>query len=936
MFAALRFMLLMGLLWPFLPLWAQEGILTGIITDANTKEAIPFANIIVVGTTYGTSSDFDGSYSLTLPAGKYLVVATVLSYASDTQKITLTAANKYTLNFSLKADSKLIDNVEIGGTRITNTETAVILETRKSDAIVNAISATQISKTQDRNTTDVLKRVPGVTIVGSNFVMIRGLSERYNNVLLNGVMTPSAEVDKKAFSFDAIPSSALDRLVIHKTATADLPGEFAGGIIKIYTRNAADSNRIDIGLSLSFRSQSTFNAFYNGGTFAGDYLGLGASARSLPDGFPASLKTVSDGDYLTTLGRSFANNWSPNKTTALPDGRFNFQLTRNFAIRKVRASTVTALSYTNTYRSFFASNLSYNQFDPDRGESDKIYEYQDQNHLQTVRASLMHNWSFLLKPGHRVEFRNFLSQMGTNHAVLRTGVNIEENSDVSDYSYRYFSRTIYNTQLSGSHQMRNKLSDVSWTLGFSRVWGNEPDFRRVRTRRTIGSPSTTPFTVIISPVASTLDAGRFFADLGETVGIVSADFEHHIGKDEKKKIGVVKVGTYNEYKTRSFAARWMSYRKARTSTFDPSLVVLPLETVFAASNINATTGFALDEGTNPADRYDASNLLVAGYVSFKWFATKRFTLVPGVRVEYNVQELNSRTFADRPILVYNPIASILPSLNLAYAISEKHQLRVAYFRTINRPEFRELAPFSFYDFQFNMNVYGNENLQTPDIHNADLRWEFYPSNAEIISAAVFYKHFFNPIEMFFVPGGGSGGTKDFTFGNAEYSRSLGAEVEMRKTFRLGTSGKAGNITALANVAYIYSRVELGAQAVGQSNNRPMMGQSPFIVNLGVFYELPKYQLQCNIMYNVIGRRIFAVGTVINPDIYEMPRNVVDITVSKGFGKHWEIKAGIQDMLNSKMRLIQDSNEDAKITSVDENIMVFREGVYFTIGFNYRF
>ncbi len=916
---------------------AQTGRLTGIVTDGRNGEKLPFASIYIPNTSFGTTTDFDGAYSLELPAGKHSIVIAIIGYVSDTQNVNIVANNFTSLNISLASDAKLLGTVDVGGSRITNTETAVIIETRKSDAIVNAISASQISKTQDRNATDVLKRVPGVTIVGSNFVMIRGLSERYNNVLLNGVLTPSAEVDKKAFSFDAIPSSALDRVVIHKTATADLPGEFAGGIVKVYTRNMADSNRIDIGLAMSYRSGSTFNTYYHGGNYAGDVFGLGAGKRDLPNNFPASLNTINDAAYLSTLGKNFANNWAPNQSTAIPDIRFNFQILRNFLIGKVRTSNITAINYSNSYRSYRATNFSYNQFDEELQESDKIYDYRDENYINTVRSSLMHNWSFQLKKGHRLEFRNFLNQLGTNQAVLRTGVNIEENSNVRDFSYQYYSRTIFNSQLAGTHDLTNGISKINWTGGFSKVIGKQPDFRRVRTRQSIGSTSDVPYTVIISPVASTLDAGRFFSNLNETLGMISADFEHDFSlKKKEKPLGTLKAGVYYEYKQRTFSARWMSYKKTRTSAFDQDLLVLPLQDVFAAENINSTNGFALSEGTNPSDRYDATNQLIAGYVSFKFVISPKLTILPGLRTEYNVQELTSRTFADRPILVYNPIASLLPSLNVAYNLNEKQQLRLAYYRTINRPEFRELAPFSFYDFQFNMNVYGNEDLKTPDIHNVDLRWEYYPSNGEMISAALFYKHFINPIEMFFVPGGGSGGTKDFTFGNADFSRNLGIELEARKTFNLGANSKAGNITVVANAAYIYSTVALGAQAVGQEQNRPMMGQSPFIINLGVFYELPEKQLQLNVLYNVIGKRLFAVGTAINPDIYEMPRNVLDLTVSKGFGKHWQIKGGIQDMLNSKMQLIQDSNSDAKITGVDEDIMSYREGVYITAGFIYKF
>ncbi|MDX2001101.1 MAG: carboxypeptidase regulatory-like domain-containing protein [Chitinophagales bacterium] len=914
-------------------LLAQNGNLSGRATDIASGDAIPYATIMASGTSYGTTSDEAGNFSLSLPAGTYNIVFTSIGYLPDTLKaINIIADRTTTVMFRPNAETTILEGVEVGGTRVTNTETAVVVEMRKSESIVNTISSQQIGKTQDRFASDVIKRVPGVTITAGSFVMIRGLSERYNSVMLNGALTPGSEVDKRAFSFDAIPSGALDRVVIYKTATADLPGDFAGGVIKLYTRSLTDSNQLQIGLSASYRTGSTFKDFYHGGFNASDVTGTGANVRWLPDNFPANLDQVKNDEQRTSLAKQLPNNWSTNKIMNIPDLRFNFLSSQNYRMRKGRGNNITAISYSNTFRSFTAKNFSYNVFDTSLMASDKVYAYTDDNFQNTARLSIMENWTGNFGKGQKLSLRYFYNQVGTNIATLRTGENFEENSEVRDYSYRYFSRSISTAQLAGNHEINGEKHHLSWLLGFSNVASKEPDFRRVRTRRTIGD-TTALFNAIISPAASTLDAGRFFSDLHELNLTSAADYSHEFyNKNKAKSILTLKTGFYYEYRNRDFAARWMSYKKARISQFDNGLLTLPLEDIFAPEHINQTDGFELDEGTNPSDQYAASNNLAAGYVSLKIPAGVKWSFVPGLRIEHNIQQLDSRTFSDRPVTVNNTITSILPSLNVAHFINEKQQLRLAYYRTVNRPEFRELAPFSFYDFQYNWNIYGNEALLTPDIHNADLRWEYYPSSGEIISAAIFYKHFFRPIEMFFVPGGGGGGTKDFTFGNAEFSRSLGAEVELRKSFFFGGENQdKGSLTVLLNAAYIYSQVELGTMAVGQSDKRPMMGQSPFIVNAGLFYELRREQLQFNLLYNAIGKRIFAVGTAVNPDIYEMPRHVLDFTVSKGFGRHWELRLGVQDMLNSRFRLIQDSDGDSKINNIDEDILNYREGVYFTLG-----
>ena len=313
------------------------------------------------------------------------------------------------------------------------------------------------------------------------------------------------------------------------------------------------------------------------------------------------------------------------------------------------------------------------------------------------------------------------------------------------------------------------------------------------------------------------------------------------------------------------------------------------------------------------------------------------TITAGVRAEHNTQELQSRTFGGRRVLVNNPVLSILPSINASRSITERAQIRLGYAETVNRPEFRELAPFAFYDFSFNNVLRGNDSLQVATVRNADIRYEFYPSTSEIISVGAFYKQFTNPIEMFFLPGAGSGGTRNFTFGNARSATSVGVELEGRRSLSsLFTEGVMSRIGIMVNAAYIVTEVDLGSEAAGQKQQRPLMGQSPYIVNAGLYYQDRERRVQGSILYNVIGPRLFAVGTYGTPDIYEMPRNVIDLAVTKGFGKRFELKLAAQDILNQRVLLLQDSNDDGRIGQQDEQIMSFRRGAYFTVGIGARF
>jgi hypothetical protein len=428
---------------------------------------------------------------------------------------------------------------------------------------------------------------------------------------------------------------------------------------------------------------------------------------------------------------------------------------------------------------------------------------------------------------------------------------------------------------------------------------------------------------------------------------VVANITHALKPHSETLIPKIRAGIYTEGKQRDFEARWMSYKQSRIQYFDESMLYLPLDQVFASENINDSTGFKLEEGTNPSDAYEGSNLLLAGYAGVTWPFTTRINVSGGIRTEYNRQVLTSRNYNNRPVEVDNAIVSVLPSINASYNFTQKSLIRAAFARTVNRPEFRELAPFSYYDFTFNNVLIGNSELKTPSIDNYDVRWEYYPSTNDVLSVGVFYKHFKNPIEMFFVPGSGSGGTRNFTYDNAQQAMSAGVELEARKSFHtlFDTTGNAQGAfvrkflcrTGVSfNMALIDSKVDLGDEAVGQSASRPMMGQSPFILNTGLFYTNQEHKLQVNLLYNLIGKRIFAVGTYGTPDIYYMPRNSLDITVTKGFGKYFEVKAGVQDLLAEDEVYRQDSNENGEIDESDETVFRITRGAYYSVGIGVKF
>ncbi len=220
---------------------------------------------------------------------------------------------------------------------------------------------------------------------------------------------------------------------------------------------------------------------------------------------------------------------------------------------------------------------------------------------------------------------------------------------------------------------------------------------------------------------------------------------------------------------------------------------------------------------------------------------------------------------------------------------------------MNRPEFREIAPFYFFDFELNAGTEGDPEIKQAYIHNFDIRYEMYPDNGELFTIGAFYKKFNDPIEQVIK----ATTPTRYTYQNVEGAYCFGIETEVRKSLDFIPALK--EFTFVLNASLIKSQVKFNENYL--LRDRPLEGQSPFIVNAALFYQNEK-GLMVSLLYNVIGKRISAVGIPSpnewddTPNIYEMPRNVLDLTFSKMIGKKIEIKGGIRDILNEEIRYVQ--------------------------------
>jgi hypothetical protein len=439
----------------------------------------------------------------------------------------------------------------------------------------------------------------------------------------------------------------------------------------------------------------------------------------------------------------------------------------------------------------------------------------------------------------------------------------------------------------------------------------------------------------LPPSGNLFETGRFWSSLTDKGISNGLNFEKKFNGENEKRRPTLKAGYFTEYKTRSFDARYINYLYPGTfdQAYGQQLSQLPLDQIFDPKNISKKDGFVIEEGTQLQDSYQGTNLLAAGYVSAA-MPLGKFDLSLGFRGEYNVQTITATTNTGK-IDVNNPIFAPLPSLNVAYNLTDRSLIRAAYSRTVNRPEFRELAPFLYYQFEYEAGIFGSPNLKTAFINNIDLRYEIFPNPGEMLSIGTFYKTIQNPIETYLQI---TSETPQLYYGNAKSATDVGIELEFRKSLAsLGLSKILRNTSFNLNAALIKSEVNVGTQATNQSQFRPLQGQSPYIINFGLYYSDEITGLSLNGAYNLFGARIFTVGDKLFPSWFEMPRNSLDFQIAKKWGsKRFETKLNVQNALNSAYRIYQDNNSDNKIQKEEALIQRYKTGTLFSLALSWKF
>lgn len=955
-----NFILFVTFFIAFQTAFSQTGRISGTIVDSKNGETLPGATVLLEGTTKGAQADFDGKFSINnISEGQVNLLISYISYT--TKKIAdvkINPGEETIVNVQLDpSSSQDLQEVEVVVTLNKENNTALILQQKNNASVSDGISAETIKRTPDKNTSDVLKRVSGASIQDNKFAIVRGLNERYNAAYLNGAPLPSSESDRKAFSFDIFPSNMLDNLVITKTARPDMPGEFAGGIIDITTKNIPEKNFVSFTASAGYNTITTGKEqlYYKGGKT--DWAGLDDGTRALPSAIPDYTAFPINIHEQANLAKTITpSDWGVYSKKFAPNSGFQFATGYNIKRKeKDFIGLLGSLSYNNTNNYFETDRTSYqsgipgNETDPlllDKIFYDKTYQ------TQKLIGALL-NLSAKINDNNSISLKNLYSINSDDRTIERYGSttpNENNPNKIKSTALWYTQNNILSSQLTGDHLLPKSKIRISWNGNYSKVKRSIPNLRRhyytklsyLENKQTdpseepIYDPLDTVYKAELSLNNSTSNEYSgimLWSELNEYIASGKMDVSKNFRISEKLSIEP-KAGALYQIRDRSFDYRQFVYSTyggaGSTTVFNSTLATLPANEIFSPQNMGLITtsttafpyhigGFKLVETTQPQSPYWASSKLIAGYAMADIKYNNKLRLITGLRIENYFQSLSYQD----PLFVINKkiitqdtlVTDFLPSANFIYSPTDKTNLRLSYAKTVNRPEFRELAPFIFYDFNTQFSLNGDVNLQRAVIDNFDVRYEYFPGAGQLVSVSAFRKNFKNPIELV-----QSSNINQIEYQNAPAAFAQGLEMEYRiniGNFHKKDSSVIGrllnNLTLFSNLALIRSRVDASGFSSGsQYEDRPLQGQSPYVLNTGLSYVDSKYNYSFSAMLNRIGPRIYIVGNVLNEEVWEYSRTILDLQATKSFFKNkLELRFIVKDFLAKGQPLLYFQNYDNK-------------------------
>ncbi|HSW60524.1 MAG TPA: TonB-dependent receptor [bacterium] len=897
------------------------GVFSGVVTSLVDKSVVPQVSIFIKGIKTRIVTDESGAFKTELPPGSYAVSFIHAQFSTQTvEGIEIREGLETVKNIELTPASIELDEYVVLVPHIQGGIASLMEERRESSAVSDVIGAEQMSKSGDSNAASALKRVTGLTVVGGKYVYVRGMGERYSSTLLNGSTLPSPEPEKRVVPLDIFPTGILQSVEVQKTFTPDMPGEFGGGVIKIKTKGIPEKFTASLSLSAGFADDSFSTGMsYKGGKY--DWLGIDDGSRDIPkevlDATKGGIALKEKDKYskegftkeeMESLGESFPNRWNTHETMILPDLGFSLTLGDRWKLSDVSFGLLGSFSYSNGMETKQVTTNSYGYTGDDLAAKSR-YTYD----ITTNDIKMGSILEAGLDIGKHTKIGNTLLVLRTTEDTVSVaeGYNFEIGDNTKTTKLRWTEQMLISEQIRGTHKIA-AAGDLGfdWRYTFSRAEMKMPDSRHYRYDF---YPEDDAY-LLTKTTKSNERAFTYLADNNHDFGFdINKPFKIYKDLDLKLKTGFNLVAKDRAVDTRRFGYK--------IKNRDPEYTSGDMESILSQENIGSD-GAVIGEITRNTDNYIADQLLLAGFFMFDWEIWKGLVLTAGMRYERSDYSVKTyELYATNPEIIESPLKSddFLPAVSLIYKLPHDMQIRAGYSLTVNRPSLKELSPAMMDDVEGGGETLGNPELKQADIHSVDFRYEWYFSTMESLSAAFFFKHFEKPIEQVYTDASG----ESKTFKNGKSAMNLGVELEARKNFGF-IHDSLEELFLAGNLSYIYSVVD-----VENEDERPLQGQSPWIINLQLGYDNSDIGTSVSILYNMFGERLDTLA-VTGPHAWEQPWHQLDFVASQTFKHGFKLSFKATNLIDLPVEVYYEGDGIKKIRST------YKKGREFSVGLGWSY
>jgi len=903
----------------------NTGGISGKLTDKEfNNEPLAFANVLIQGTTKGTTSDFDGNYNIDgLEPRNHVVLFSFVGYKTIAIETLIIAGKTNEINIVLEANSAALEEIVIKTTKKRETESALLLQQKKAVLMETAIGAQELSKKGVGDIAGAVTKIAGVSKQsGSGNVFVRGLGDRYNISTLNGLPLASNNAAQKNIDLSIFSTEIVENIGISKTFNAQNYGDFGGANINIDSKNFTGQPYLAVNFSFGGNTNALeTNDFY---------LQDGPSRSGFHSANPPSSPTTTS---------NWGSNWNRKTSDLKYNGGLSVNGGRSFELgEEGRLNAFFTAGFDNS--STFNSGLNRGKIGADG------YTRQDFNkdsYSYTTNTTAMGVLNYRMNSNHKLTFTSlFLNSSDQNHDEYN-GFDIEFDNDATanENGVGFIQRNTFAetklliNQLSGTHAISD-TNTINWIIGHNGLNNTIPDRMQNTAGADFRADRTTDFVLISgSPIYN----HRFFQDLKEEEFSVNISNNIKFNDSEDDLKGTLTFGYSGRFKMIDFASQQYDFRLINQGGLY-NVDVTNFDAFFNASNLN--TLYRVN--TLKTQTYSGGQYINAGYVNGLWNFSSKFSVVAGVRAEMIGVEIDYLTLQSsnkqRIGLVQE---KLLPSLSTKYVLKENMNLKFGASKTYTLPQFKERVDMLYEEVT---QVYrGNKDIYESTNWNADLKWEYFPSKGELISATIFGKLIQNPINSIFI----NSTSNDISYINSGDSAEVfGVEVELKKelyNFNGNDAEFEHKLSGGLNVSLIQTTQDLNADKVNSEteysasftfDSSQLTGASEVLVNTDVTYFKAfdnDHSLQATVAYNYFSDQLNTIGTLKKGNVIDKSFNTLDLIVKSKLNK-LNISLSAKNLLNPSIKRVQEVYETLGISEV--TLSEFKRGINISLSVGYRF